>query len=251
MKSRRPVNRLKDEFTTGSGKAQVVDSPSQLSHILWAANKGETGKRNVALIWMLFGSGLRINECAQLKIKDIYFKNGELKQTFSLPGGYTKTGNSRTVFILVQQQREALERLRVYRLQNRVMISSDGSYGGLSAESPLFLSLKGKHWRKFSFNDKRYKDAEGNIKTTKVCGSLENLARELIKKAGIHGGSSHSGRRSLATWMDRRGYSLNLIQYILGHSSTDMTLIYIDPWEKRIKNAFETSCSSLKVPEFI
>ena len=250
MASRRQVNRLKKEITAGAGQAQVVESPQQLAHILWAANKGETGKRNVALIWMLFGSGLRINESAQLKIKDIYYPTGELKQAFRLPGSYTKTGNPRTAYILVPQQREALEALKAQRLQDRVMVSLDEIYGGLAPESPVFLSLKGKAWRKLAFNVKRYPDAESNIKTTMVCGSLKNLARELIKQAGVHGGSSHPGRRSLATLMDRKGYPLRLIQQILGHSTPDMTLIYIEAWEKRIDTAFKSVCSGLLVPNF-
>lgn len=250
MTNRRSVNRLKKEIIAGSGRAQIVESPQQLAHVLWAAGKGVTGTRNVALIWMLFGSGLRINESAQLKVKDIYFPTGELKQTFRLSGSYTKTGKPRTAFILVPQQREALEALREQRLSDGVMLSEGGSYGGLSPDSPVFLSLKGKAWRKLAFNPKRYRDAEGNIKTTMVCGSLENLARELIKQAGVHGGSSHSGRRSLATLMDRKGYPLSLIQQILGHSTPDITLIYIEAWGKRIEIAYKSACSGLLVPKY-
>ncbi|QFT57059.1 hypothetical protein FIU95_21140 (plasmid) [Microbulbifer sp. THAF38] len=68
MARTRPVNRLKSVTVTGSGQAEIVEQPKQLAHILWAASRGDTGKRNVALIWMLFGSGLRINEVAQLKL---------------------------------------------------------------------------------------------------------------------------------------------------------------------------------------
>jgi integrase len=131
------------------------------------------------------------------------------------------------------------------------MLSPDGVYGGLAPESPVFLSLKGKRWQKLAFNVKRYRDLEGNLKETMVCGSLENLARELIKQTGIHGGSSHSGRRSLATWLDRKGHDLKLIQSILGHASPDMTLIYIDPWDVLIDQAFKTACQGLTLPKMI
>ncbi|MCU7919048.1 MAG: site-specific integrase [Candidatus Thiodiazotropha sp. (ex Epidulcina cf. delphinae)] len=251
MTSNRPIRRLKTEIVTGSGQAQVIEHPKQLAHILWAASRGETGKRNIALIWMLFGSGLRINEAAQLKVKDIYHPTGELKQAFRIPGSYTKTGKPRTIFILVPQQRNALGDLKAQRLQDRVMLSPDGTYGGLAPDSPVFLSLKGKRWQKLAFNVKRYQDSDGNIRETMVCGSLENLARELIKHAGVHGGSSHSGRRSLATWMDRKGYDLELIQGVLGHTNADMSLIYIDPWDRRIDQAFKTTCRCLMLPKTI
>ncbi|MEW8440955.1 MAG: tyrosine-type recombinase/integrase [Candidatus Thiodiazotropha taylori] len=38
----------------------------------------------------------------------------------------------------------------------------------------------------------------------------------------------HSGRRSLATLMDRENYDLELIQKILGHEDKELTLEYID-----------------------
>ena len=247
---RRPSNRLKENYEPGRGKAQIIETPKQLAHILWSASIGATGPRNVALLWMLFGSGLRINEAAQLKIKDIFDSDGELKSSFRLPGSYTKTGKPRVIFLLVSQQRDALLSLRDQRLADRVMLSSDGSYGGLAPDSPLFLALKGKSWRKLAFNPKKYPDSEGNIKTTMVCGSLENLVRELIKRAGADAGSSHSGRRSLASWMDRRGYDLKTIQIVLGHATPDMTLVYIDPWPQRIDLAFKQTCQNLTVPKF-
>jgi len=247
---RRPSNRLKEVYEPGRGKAQIIESPKQLAHILWSASRGATGPRNVALLWMLFGSGLRINEAAQLKVKDIFDADGELKDSFRLPGSYTKTGKPRMIFLLVAQQREALLALRDQRLADRVMLSSDGSYGGLAPDSPVFLALKGKSWRKLAFNPKKYADADGNIKTTMVCGSLENLVRELIKRAGVEAGSSHSGRRSLASWMDRRGYDLETIQSVLGHATPDMSLIYIDAWHRRIEHSFKTACSGLILPAF-
>jgi integrase/recombinase XerD len=106
--SKRPINRLVIDKVTGSGKAEVVKTPSQFSHILWVASKGNLGIRNVAIIWLLFGSGLRVNEVAHLKVKDLFYKNGSIKKAFSIPSPYTKTGLSRTVFLLAKPQVKAL-----------------------------------------------------------------------------------------------------------------------------------------------
>ena len=76
MAKRRPVKRLLDKYQPGEGTAQSVDSLGQLSHILFVASRGELGRRNVAIIWMLFGTGLRINEVAQLKVSDVYYPDG-------------------------------------------------------------------------------------------------------------------------------------------------------------------------------
>ena len=187
---RRPIKRIDHDYKVGSGQAQTLDTPSQLTNLLLRAYRNEMGKRDVAIIWMLFGSGMRVNEVAQLKVKDVIYKNGELKKTFSLPAKYTKTNNSRAVYIVVRQQREALEVWIRQRLDEAGMLSSDGSYGGLRGDSPLFLVKKGG-WHTLSFNFKRYKTKEG-VKESLICSSLENLMRDVIKSSGIHAGSSRS-----------------------------------------------------------
>jgi len=248
MAKRRPIRRLLDKYEPGEGKAEVVSAPKDLSHILFVTSRGELGRRNVAIMWMLFGSGLRITEVGQLKVSDVYYPDGELKKSFVIPGTYTKTGKPRTAYIIVPQQREAMEAWRQHRIFDKAMISNDASYGGLRKESPLFLSKKGA-WRKFAFNIKKYKTKDG-IKETLVCASLENTIREIIKNAGIQGGSSHSGRRSLATLMDHKGYDLDLIQKILGHEDEEMSLEYIDPSLGRIDTAMKNLWRGVKSPRF-
>lgn len=248
MAKRRPVKRLLDKYEPGEGKAQVVDSPSQLSHILFVASRGQLGRRNVAIFWMLFGTGMRINEVAQLKVSDIYYPNGDLKTCFVIPGTYTKTGKPRPAYIKVKQQRESLELWRCQRITEDAMLSVDGLFGGLRGDSPLFLSRKGQ-WRKFAFNTKRYKTNDG-VKETMVCASLENTVREIIKSAGVQGGSSHSGRRSLATLMDKKNHDLGLIQKILGHEDEEMSLEYIDPDVDRINEAFKGLWCGVKYPNY-
>jgi integrase/recombinase XerD len=246
MARRRPVRRLLDKYEPGEGKAAVVSAPKDLSHILFVASKGDLGRRNVAIMWMLFGSGLRITEVGQLKVSDVYYPDGELKKSFVIPGTYTKTGKPRTAYIIVPQQREAIEAWRQHRISEKAMISNDATFGGLRGESPLFLSKKGA-WRKFAFNIKKYKTKAG-IKETLVCASLENTIREIIKSAGIQGGSSHSGRRSLATLMDHQGYDLDLIQMILGHEDEEMSLEYIDPCIGRIDFAMKNLWRGVRFP---
>ena len=243
----RPIKRLINVYEPGEGKAQVIERPSQLNNVLWRASKGELGRRNVAITWMLFGAGMRINEVAQLKVKDVYFKDGELKKTFTIPAKYTKTNESRVAYIVAPQHRQAIEAWRIQRIRERAMLSNDECYGGLSADSPLFLSKKGT-WRKFAFNLKRYKTRSGE-KEVLVCSSLENLMREILKGAGIEGGSSHSGRRTLATWLDRKGCDLELIRYILNHEDPEMTLEYIDPSRQRIEQAYRSLFKGIKMPE--
>ena len=242
----RPVKRLLRESPTGEGKAQVA-TKKQFKNILWQASRGTLGKRNVAIIWMLFGSGLRINEVAKLEVKDLLYPTGELKTTFTVKGTYTKTDRARAAFILAKQHKSALEAWLDEMIEEKVGYSENGAYRSLQKDWPIFaVTKKGKSWRKMSFRHKKYKDANGQERTTPVCSSMQTLISDLFKNSGLYGGSTHSGRRTLASWLDAKGVELEVIQQILGHEDPDMTLQYIDPNFDRIKTAYDKVLSNIK-----
>lgn len=243
---KRPVKRLLNIYEPGEGKAGIITRPKDINHAIFVASKGELGARNVAILMMLFYGGLRITEVGKLKVSDVYYQDGTLKEAFLIPGKYTKTGKPRVVYILAKPLIEALSLWKELRIFERAMLSEDEK---LQSDSPLFLSKKGKSWRKFSFNSKKYKTKNGE-KETLVCSSLENLIRDILKGAGFQSCSSHSGRRSLASMMNRKGYDLDLIRRILGHEDDDMTLEYIEPWQERINIAYDNICRGIKVPQY-
>ncbi len=79
-----------------------------------------------------------------------------------------------------------------------------------------------------------------------MCSSMQTLISDLFKNSGLYGGSTHSGRRTLASWLDAKGVELEVIQQILGHEDPDMTLQYIDPNFDRIKTAYDKVLSNIK-----
>jgi site-specific recombinase XerD len=50
--------------------------------------------------------------------------------------------------------------------------------------------------------------------------------------------------------MDRKGYDLELIQRILGHADSEMTLVYIDPCLERIGTAMKQAWKGVKIPKY-
>jgi len=246
MRGYRPVKRLIRKQEKGKGKAEVA-TKKQFRNILWQSSRGSLGKRNVAIIWMLFGSGLRINEVAYLKVKDLIGDTGELRTTFIIKGAYTKTDKPRAAYILARKHIEAIEAWIAELIEEGVGKSDDDSYRSLRKDYPLFaVTKKGRYWRKMAWRDKKYKDAEGNTRTTKVCSSLQTLISELFKNAGLTNGSTHSGRRTLASWLDNKNVPLETIQLILGHEDPDMTLEYIDPNFERIQAAFDKTLTNIE-----
>lgn len=246
----RPVKRLIQKRTTGEGKAEVA-TKKIFKNIIWQSRRGSLGYRNVAIVWMLFGSGLRVNEVAKLTVADLVHESGDIKTTFTVPSAYTKTNKPRAAYVVVKAHKDALERWIEHRRDEKVFMTTHEVYRGLNPESPMFaVTKKGRYWRTMSFKDKKYRDADGNVKTTKVCSSMQTLISEIFKNSGLPSGSSHSGRRSLATWMDEKEVELETIQKILGHETPDMTLEYIDPNLERIKAAFNKTLSGITLPDF-
>jgi integrase/recombinase XerD len=245
---RRPVDRLIK--ITGTGKAEVP-SKAKFKQILLMASGGNLGKRNVALVWFLFGCGTRISETCHLTIGDILYPNGELKKTFTIKSKYTKTNRSRVAFILAKRHREAVEAWLDEMVEGKAWYTGDiTKYRGLTKTKPVFPTRRGKTWKSLQFQVKKYKDKDGNELTTEVCSSMQNLISRIFKDSGLHGGSTHSGRRYLANMLDNQDVELKVIQGILGHLSEDMTLEYIDPNEARIKQAFDKSFSGIVLPDF-
>jgi integrase len=221
----------------GAGK---IRDKAQLKHILANANRGECAERNVALIWFLFGSLTRITETCYLRVKDVFYKSGEFKAIFRVKKEYAKGGQSRDCALVLKQQRKALLAWRDKRIQDKAFLSNDGSYGGLSGDSPLFLSFKGQKglkWVSLAFHPKKYTTIDGKIKETMVCSSMENYIRELFKKCGFKRGSSHSGRKSTSSFLSDMGVPYDVIQMAIGHVSDDMTDTYIIPNPQRLTDA--------------
>lgn len=84
---------------------------------------------------------------------------------------------------------------------------------------------------------KKYTTLGGEEVTYRVCSSLQQLMTKLLKRAGIKGGSSHSGRRTFATRLADRGVDEGFIQTVLGHSDLTLTIDYIEPNSRQIRCA--------------
>ncbi|MBV8060542.1 MAG: hypothetical protein JO253_03330 [Alphaproteobacteria bacterium] len=61
---------------------------------------------------------------------------------------------------------------------------------------------------------------------------------KLYKRAGIKGGSSHSGRRSLATKVLAKTGDMEMAALILGHDSIDVKARYMDVDKRILRQAF-------------
>ncbi len=213
-------------------KAPVL-KPDELKRLLREAAHGRNGKRNVAIIWMSFGSALRVTEIASLKVRDLVEQDGSLKEEFRLPAAYTKNSESRMAYMLEPEHRQALSDYLDWRVSAKRRATDSKEYRGIQPDSPLFLARGASG---FAFRKKEYERSDGSVAEYWVCSSLQQLISDLVKRIGVKGGSSHSGRRTFATRLADRGVDIEYIKFFLGHKTKQQTLAYIESNSKRTRN---------------
>lgn len=110
------VARLLDEVESGSSMTK-----SQLKY------HNKTKVRDLAIMTLLLGTGIRVSECVGLDIKDVDFKNNGIK--------ITRKGGNEVVIYFGEEVEEAL---KDYLAEREQILAADGSINA------LFLSMQKK-----------------------------------------------------------------------------------------------------------
>lgn len=191
------------ENLTDSNPTELLDMPKtarklpdvlsvpEIEIIIAAIDRSRsTGERNRAIIETLYGCGLRVSELINLKISNIYFKEGYLR--------ITGKGDKER---LVPAGNKALDQIKLYMQTCRVhQTIKKGN------EDFLFLNNRG-------------------TKLTRVM--IFTILKELVEIAGIRKHiSPHTLRHSFATHLVEGGANLRAVQEMLGHASITTTEIY-------------------------
>lgn len=180
-----------------------------------------------AAIIALSLSGLRVTELSKIAVSDLVTKRGEIRSEIALRAKITKGCKPRPIW-LSDRTRTLLQAYINHRL------SLNAEYQGLNPSSCFILSAKGFP---YSLKAKHRVAYDGSIKTYYAADSVELLVREIYKKCGLKGASSHSGRRSLASRLNASNVPLETIARTLGHSETQTTLVYIEITPSQLEKA--------------
>ncbi len=174
---------------------------------------------------LLYGSGLRLLECARLRVKDVDLQRHEI---LVRDGKGAKDRVTALPHRLVAPLREHLER-------NRVQHQADLRAGEGRVAVPFALSQKYPNagcdwpWQWLFPATRTYVDRETRERRRHHLHEtvLQRAVRAAAQRAGIPKPvSCHALRHSFATHLLEAGYDIRTIQELLGHRDVSTTMIY-------------------------
>ena len=157
------------------------------------------GERNRAIIETLYSCGLRVSELTDLKISDLFFKEGFIK--------VTGKGNKQR-FVPIGLNTQKFIKLYIHHTRSLLNIASEYM-------DTLFLNQRGKKLSR---------------------AMIFTIVKKLAQKVGIKKSiSPHTFRHTFATHLLENGADLRAIQMMLGHESITTTEIYMHVDKSHLK----------------
>ena len=176
------------------------------------------------VVSLLYGSGLRLSECLELRIKDVELE----RHLIVVRSG---KGDRDRVTVLPASLTVALE---AHRSSVRRLFDADRRDERFAVVLPEALARKypnaGREWAwQWLFPATRtYRDGEGLTRRHHLHQTvIQRAFREAVRGAGIGiRASCHTMRHSFATHLLESGSDIRTVQELLGHRDVSTTMIY-------------------------
>ncbi len=174
---------------------------------------------------LMYGAGLRLMECVELRIKDVNFDRGEL----TVRDG--KGGKDRVTMLPVAMKGRLFDHVTRVKMQHEAELTAGrGSValpGALRAKYPNAPREWAWQWvfpaTRFYVDPKTGERRRHHLHES----VLQRAVKEAAGAAGIpRPATCHSLRHSFATHLLEAGYDIRTIQELLGHRDVSTTMIY-------------------------
>ena len=183
-------------------------------------------ERDVLVLMLGHHCGMRITEISRLTVADVMHASGKLRSEISMREAITKGCRQRCAYLVSKHAIQAVETYLQYRIERGIgTVLGNEPFRGLLPHQPLIYSSRGDG---MSQNTKRRVLETGERRDYKACDSLQAHVTKLYQRAGIKGGSSHSGRRTFASKVLSTTGDMDTVAQLLGHSSIDCSQRYVD-----------------------
>ncbi|MBL6877909.1 MAG: tyrosine recombinase, partial [Flavobacteriaceae bacterium] len=161
----------------------------------------QQGERNLAIIELLYGCGIRVSELVDLKISDLFFEENFIK--------VTGKGNKQRLIPIGNITKNKVA-LYIENSRNKIKVNR-------------------------SFKDHVFLNRRGNKLTRAM---IFTITKQLAEKSNFNKSiSPHTFRHSFATHLLENGADLRTIQQLLGHESITTTEIYMHLDNKYLSEA--------------
>ena len=203
--------------------------PERLPVVLSTYEVSRVLARLHGVVWLMaalmYGSGLRLSECCELRVKDVDFDAGELR----IRDG--KGGKDRVTVFPVALRKSLAEHLARVKHQHE----ADCTAGHGSVALPGSLAVKYPHapwewcWQWVFPATRFYGDRATGLRRRHHLHEsvVQRALKEAVRAAGLSKPATcHSLRHSFATHLLESGYDIRTIQELLGHRDVSTTMIY-------------------------
>lgn len=180
---------------------------------------------HLTLARLLYGTGLRISEALQLRVKDVDFANGAI---------YVRSGKGDKDRV-VMLPRALVPALRVQLSHARQFWSGDVVNGCTGVEMPWALERKypraGASWAWFWVFPQDHHSPDplsGVVRRHHLYDeTFQRAFKRAVQAAGVaKAATPHTLRHSFATHLLQSGSDIRTIQQLLGHADVATTMIY-------------------------
>ena len=175
---------------------------------------------------LLYGSGLRLNECMKLRIKDIDFNLNEI-----IIRAGKGDNDRRTVLprLLIPQLKRQIEKAKIKLEENMLVKGFTGASMPEALERKYINAPIEPAWQYiFPSRKPAIEPRSGKLKQHYRHESfLQKEVKKAVRKSHItKNATCHTFRHSFATHLLEDGYDIRTVQELLGHKDVRTTMIY-------------------------
>jgi integron integrase len=222
----REVLRKKIGFVNGVVRAKrphrlpVVLTRQEVRSVL-----GSLDHTDRIMVMLLYGAGLRLKECLQLRVKDIDFTSNQIvvragkgdKDRHTMLPAAVKDALAKHLEVIKERHRHDLERgLGRVALPNAL----DRKYPNAGKEwGWQWVFPATSHYTDRATGEQRRHHLHESV--------LQKAVKQAVRQAGLtKPATPHTFRHSFATHLLEDGYDIRTIQELLGHRDVSTTMIY-------------------------